>query len=275
VDGRAHVDLRIAGADGTLALAIGDLVLQPMPVEDLARRPDTAAGPRGATGSLLELSDELGIHPNEGVLAFDRALRCGPPHVIVSSVDLDALAAAEAQPEQHAASGAPAGAGVVDLLRAVWSDLLGTSSIGLDDDFFELGGHSLIAIRLMARIHRELGVRLPLATLFEAPTIRQLTALIEPSVPRADLGAPTPAAAGETTPRAADAEPEPASLIVPMRPVGAGTPFFVVHGAGGNVLNLWGLAKQLPSDRPVMGILAKGCDNNAAPDTSIEQMAQR
>ena len=55
-------------------------------------------------------------------------------------------------------------------------DLLGVAEVGDDDDFFDVGGHSLIAIRLMSRIHKELGVRFQLSTIFEASTISSLAA---------------------------------------------------------------------------------------------------
>jgi thioesterase domain-containing protein len=58
-----------------------------------------------------------------------------------------------------------------------------------------------------------------------------------------------------------------------MRGEGNGRPFYVIHGAGGNVLNLWGLARLLPSDRPVIGLLAKGADGSEPPHDSIEEMA--
>ena len=82
-------------------------------------------------------------------------------------------------------------------LLTMWTELLGVDDIGEDDNFFDLGGHSLIAIRLMARIHRELEVRLQLATLFDAPTVSALADLIRAEKPdlEARLQAPTPATA--------------------------------------------------------------------------------
>jgi amino acid adenylation domain-containing protein len=60
-------------------------------------------------------------------------------------------------------------------LAAIWSEVLGdTKPIGIDDDFFQLGGHSLKATIMTTQIHRQLLVKIPLETVFAAPTIREL-----------------------------------------------------------------------------------------------------
>ena len=64
-------------------------------------------------------------------------------------------------------------------LLGLWAALLGRRDIGPDDDFFALGGHSLLATRLVAAIADRLGVELPLISVFEAPTIRQLARRVE------------------------------------------------------------------------------------------------
>ncbi|GIG92288.1 non-ribosomal peptide synthetase [Plantactinospora endophytica] len=46
--------------------------------------------------------------------------------------------------------------------------------IGADDDFFARGGNSLSAIQFLNKVHAAFGVRLPIRTLFEAPTMAQL-----------------------------------------------------------------------------------------------------
>jgi amino acid adenylation domain-containing protein len=63
-------------------------------------------------------------------------------------------------------------------LTEVWKRLLGLESIGIDDNFFELGGHSLTAVRLVADVERLMGIRIPMSTLFEAPTVRKLAGLL-------------------------------------------------------------------------------------------------
>ncbi|HZE63356.1 MAG TPA: amino acid adenylation domain-containing protein, partial [Pyrinomonadaceae bacterium] len=98
-------------------------------------------------------------------------------------------------------------------LQRIWEKVLSLSPIGMDDNFFELGGHSLLAVRLFAQIERSLGRNLPLATLFQAPTIRSLAEVLRK-----------------------DGWAAPWSSLVLLQSGGNRRPFFCVHAAGGNVL---------------------------------------
>lgn len=64
-------------------------------------------------------------------------------------------------------------------LAAIWSEVLDVRPVGVTDSFFDLGGHSIMATRLFARVEKAFGKRLPLGTLFEAPTIEQLAAILK------------------------------------------------------------------------------------------------
>ncbi len=63
-------------------------------------------------------------------------------------------------------------------LARIWEEVLDLRLVGVRESFFDLGGHSLLATRLFARIEKEFGRRLPLGTLFEAPTIEQLAVIL-------------------------------------------------------------------------------------------------
>jgi amino acid adenylation domain-containing protein len=73
---------------------------------------------------------------------------------------------------------APLGA-VEEALAATWQELLGVEPIGRDDSFFDLGGHSLMAAQLMARLAESFAAELPVAALFESPTIALLAQEVE------------------------------------------------------------------------------------------------
>ena len=119
-------------------------------------------------------------------------------------------------------------------------------------------------MRLLARVERAWGVRLGLATLVSASTVESLAAVVAAAAGRgggADLAeggdggclvhfAVAPAAATER-------------------------PLVVVHGAGGNVLNLTAMARHLGETRPFVGVQASGVDGVRAPDPTVDAMADR
>jgi amino acid adenylation domain-containing protein len=59
------------------------------------------------------------------------------------------------------------------------ASLLGVEQVGIDDNFFMLGGHSLLGTQVIMRIVEAFGVEMPLRTIFNAPTVRLLSAEIE------------------------------------------------------------------------------------------------
>jgi amino acid adenylation domain-containing protein len=134
-------------------------------------------------------------------------------------------------------------------LAHIWEEVLKVAPIGVHDNFFELGGHSLLAVRLFAAIERKFGQRLPLAALFQAPTIGQLAASLEKET-RTSW-----------------------SSLVPVQPHGSRRPFFCVHAVGGNVLEYYDLARRLDADQPFYALQSRGLDETQAPHTRIEDMA--
>lgn len=61
------------------------------------------------------------------------------------------------------------------VIEKIWKEILQIQEIDVDRAFIDLGGTSLAANRLVAKIHRELGVSIPVIRVFEYPTLRQFT----------------------------------------------------------------------------------------------------
>ena len=67
-------------------------------------------------------------------------------------------------------------------LVRIWGNLLGVEQIGVNDNFFHLGGHSLLGTQVISRIRDDFQVDLPLRTLFQSPTIKELAPHVQAAI---------------------------------------------------------------------------------------------
>ncbi len=151
--------------------------------------------------SLREGRERFGIGFEEGQEAFARILSSRQPQVIVSTQDFRHLVEAsrhysvesllelarlsrESRPKHPrpalGTSYAVPGSDLEQKIADIWSNLLGITEIGVNDNFFDLGGNSLIGIDLISRLQKELnGVKIFAHTLYEAPTVGLLARFID------------------------------------------------------------------------------------------------
>jgi amino acid adenylation domain-containing protein len=77
-------------------------------------------------------------------------------------------------------SGPPVrGTGTEDKIRAVWLQVLGIGSVGLDDNFFDSGGSSISAAQVQQLIRQTIDPQATVTEVFEFPTIRALARHID------------------------------------------------------------------------------------------------
>jgi thioesterase domain-containing protein len=138
----------------------------------------------------------------------------------------------------------------IDDLNAIWKRVLNRRSIKPDDNFFELGGTPELAIKLFCELgelcHRELS---PIM-IFQAPTIRDMSSLLQNSN-----------------------DPLPCPHLLLVRPGTRTTPIFLAHGIGGDATQLFEIARNLQVSSAVYATQAPGIDATSKPLDSIEEMA--
>jgi len=139
---------------------------------------------------------------------------------------------------------------MVETLTAIWQRLLQHFPISPEDNFFDLGGDSSIAVELFNEIAKACGRELPPVTIYHAPSISALAALLEQAL----------------SPRLPS--------LVQLRPGTSDTPVFIAHGLGGSAMEFFQLVKHIDSPRAIYGMQARGTDGLDEPLDRIEAMAQ-
>jgi amino acid adenylation domain-containing protein len=137
-------------------------------------------------------------------------------------------------------------------LHTIWLEVLGHGEFSASDNFFAIGGDSLSATRLLSLIEQRLGHRLPLASLFQTPTLASLA---------------TRLSGGEILAR------HRFRSLVTLQSQGEALPLYVVHGGGGDVFIHLHLARCLAPRRPVFGLQAVGIDGSEARHQTVAEMA--
>jgi amino acid adenylation domain-containing protein len=165
-----------------------------------------------------------------------------------NKIDIKALPEPVVASSARAAPAQPQGRLEVQL-TALWRQVLEDETLGVHENFFDAGGHSLKAVQLVSYIEQVCGQTLPLATLFEAPTVAQMARLLQKNW-----------------------KPSWDSLVA-IQPAGDETPIFAVPGVGGNVLMFARLSKLMGTQRPFYGLQARGLDSAQKPFTSVRRMA--
>ena len=278
--GMAQFDITLAAPDGTICAEIKGFSLRKLAAA-MSAQPRRAPPARSMSPAERRLHHNIsqGIPAAVGPAMLSRAISTGLSQVYVSSLDLNALIA-EAGVVQDAAP-AEGGFERPDLdsdfveptpgtqaeLAAIWSELLGIAQVGAADSFFDLGGHSLIAVRMFGQLRKKFDVDLPISTLFEAPTIADLATLVEERTgPREVVADNVRAITGPDRVQR--------RFLVDMGGRGDGTPFFMVAGMFGNVMNLRQMAQRLGADRKFYGLQARGLLGDDKPHGSFEEAAR-
>jgi pyochelin synthetase len=94
-------------------------------------------------------------------------------------IDRSALAAYDLPSAADGRAAAPPRTPLEEKLAQLWSQALGVTNVGIDDNFFDLSRDSLQAVRLVSKMSAAVGRHLTVRFLFAHPTIAELSAALE------------------------------------------------------------------------------------------------
>ena len=138
---------------------------------------------------------------------------------------------------------------IAQAVARAWQDVLLAPVGGPHDDFFDAGGDSLKAITLAMELEGALGVELSPTLIYEAPSFSGFCEVLREC--RAPGYAP----------------------LVLLKAGAGPPPVFIVHGVGGNVVDILPTARRMAYPGAVIGIRARGLARGEMPHSSVEAMA--
>lgn len=131
-------------------------------------------------------------------------------------------------------------------LATIWGKALGVEDLGVHDNFFDLGGHSIMGIQMLTQVEQQLGRKLALNSLFQAPTVALFAKLLQTEEKALDL-----------------------LNLAPIQKEGHKLPLFCVHGDEANYF----MARDLGKDQPFWGFFHQGEDGYPIRYTTVEDIA--
>ena len=147
-------------------------------------------------GDLGRTIADLEMSADEGMEVIERILIYQPPHVIVSTGNLETRFRQWVRMSDFRADdreflhprpqlGTPYSVPQSELEKTlchIWQQVLGIERVGIHDDFLELGGHSLLATQLIGRIRKAFRLDIPLTALFDAPSVSRFAEVVEQEI---------------------------------------------------------------------------------------------
>lgn len=134
-------------------------------------------------------------------------------------------------------------------LVQIWESVLGVSPLSIDDNFFDVGGDSLLAVQLFNQMQQKTGCTLPLASLFQAPNVRQFAVLLSQDQPISRW-----------------------SSLVPIQSSGAKIPLFF-HGGSADALTWARFSYLLGTERPFYALQRPDLNGSEVIHTTVEELA--
>jgi amino acid adenylation domain-containing protein len=179
------------------------------------------------------------------------------PRLPTSKLDVRALIALDdanvqrerAKPAGDAELAPRVGDRIARTVARVWQEVLLAPVGGPHDDFFDAGGDSLKAITFAMELERALGLELSPTLIYEAPSFSGFCEVLREY--RAPRYAP----------------------LVLLKAGAGSPPVFIIHGVGGNVVEILPTARRMAYPGAVIGIRARGLARGEMPHSSVEAMA--
>ena len=131
----------------------------------------------------------------------------------------------------------------------IWQEVLQASVAAAEQDFFQMGGDSLKAIKFVSELERAFGIELPVTLINEAPSFGELCAVLKQR--RTTRYVP----------------------LVLLKEGEAAPPVYFIHGLGGNVAELFPVARRMTYPGAVFGVQARGMRRHETPHLTVEAMA--